>query len=59
MCVNVSSTDFSELEENFDLMEPSISGLCNKYNESCCSCFKQKTCKDTGCNSHFEGLGKM
>ena len=50
--------DWNELHHNFDLSEPDIPGTCVASNdESCCRCFKKKTCMDTGCKDEFGGSG--
>ena len=59
MCVNIDNPDISQMEQLFDLDEPSLPGLCNKtVEESCCTCLKKKTCRDTGCSSRFGGEGR-
>ena len=59
MCVNIDNPDISQMEQLFDLDEPSLPGLCNKtVEESCCTCLKKKTCRDTGCTSRFGGEGR-
>ena len=46
------------LREDYDLTVPSLKGLCGpNVTEHCCSCYKKKTCKDTGCSSRFGGQG--
>ena len=57
-CVNINNPDIGQIEQLFDLDEPSLPGLCNKtVEESCCTCLKKKTCRDTGCSSQFGGEG--
>ena len=57
-CVNIDNPDIGQMEQLFDLDEPSLPGLCNKtVEESCCTCLKKKTCRDTGCSSQFGGEG--
>ena len=58
-CTRVTNPNWKELAKTHDLSEPFLEGLCESSDESCCSCLKTKTCKDTGCHNKFGGLGNL
>ena len=57
-CVDITNPDWDALDHHYDISEPGIPGACSASgDESCCRCFKNKTCMDTGCKDEFGGDG--
>merc|ERR1711994_524617 len=56
--MDITNPDWEELDQHFDLSVPDVPGACQASDDiSCCRCFKNKTCMDTGCKDAFGGNG--